>query len=50
MVEDIEKYLADDVQAWALRSDGAYSRVTAGDAPAVGAQALLLQRNTERTD
>jgi len=41
---DLETYLADNTNAWELRSDGSYARVTAGSASASDAQALLLER------
>ena len=42
--EDLETYLADNTNAWELRTDGTYARVTAGNASASDAQALLLER------
>jgi polyphosphate kinase len=44
IVEDLETYLADNTQAWMLGPDGRYSRVVAGEAPAVNAQETLLRR------
>ncbi len=43
---DLEAYLADNVNAWELRSDGTYQRVTPGtDAPRE-AQQMMLERYT----
>lgn len=47
IVEDLETYLADNVQAWVLNADGAYSRQSPGDAPAINAQRALLERYAE---
>jgi len=41
--KDLETYLADNTNAWELRTDGSYTRVTAGNASATDAQALLLE-------
>jgi polyphosphate kinase len=41
--KDLETYLADNTNAWELRPDGTYTRVTAGNASASDAQALLLE-------
>ena len=40
--ETLANYLADNTQAWQLDSDGAYSRITPGDAPPHAAQETLL--------
>ena len=42
--ETIENCLADNQQAWRLHSDGHYSRIEPGDAPAHAAQQSLLAR------
>src|SRR6202167_4911668 len=42
--KDLETYLADNINAWELRSDGTYARIAAGNASASDAQALLLER------
>src|SRR5262245_10950711 len=42
IVEDLETYLADNVQAWTLKPNGTYERVTAADAVPVSAQSVLL--------
>ncbi|HXN10551.1 MAG TPA: hypothetical protein VN859_04860, partial [Steroidobacteraceae bacterium] len=43
---DLEAYLADNVNAWELRADGTYERVTPGrDAPRE-AQQMMLERYT----
>lgn len=44
IVEELETYLVDNTQAWTLRSDGQYERVSAVDSPIVNAQEALLQR------
>jgi len=50
IVEDLETYLADNTQAWALGPDGSYGRVVAGEAPAVSAQETLLRRYADAYD
>ncbi len=42
--KDLETYLADNTNAWELGTDGTFARVTAGNASACDAQALLLER------
>ena len=42
--KDLETYLADNTNAWELGTDGSFARVTAGNASACDAQALLLER------
>jgi len=42
--KDLETYLSDNANAWELRPDGSYARVTAGNASASDAQATLLER------
>jgi polyphosphate kinase len=41
---DLETYLADNANAWELRPDGSYIRVSALEGPPQDAQALLLAR------
>lgn len=50
IVEDLETYLADNEQAWVLGPDGKYEPASAGDAPAVSAQQVLLRRYASGTD
>jgi len=50
ILEDLETYLADNVQSWQLQADGTYERRTPGDAPAINAQATLLRRYAEATE
>lgn len=48
IVEDLEMYLRDNVQAWQLRADGSYDRLQpAGNTP-VNAQGALLAKYSER--
>lgn len=42
--KDLEIYLADNVNAWELRADGSYARLSAGDSEARDSQAALLER------
>ncbi len=44
IVRDLEKYLADNTQAWVLHSDGEYHRVQAEHAPHICAQQDFLSR------
>jgi polyphosphate kinase len=44
IIEDLQIYLADNTQAWALGPDGSYTRLSADDAPSVSAQETLLRR------
>jgi Polyphosphate kinase len=44
ILEDLEIYLADNVQAWELQSDGTYVRLTPGENVSVNAQLALLQK------
>jgi polyphosphate kinase len=44
--KDLEAYLADDANAWELRRDGVYERVTAGTGTPRAAQQMLLERYT----
>jgi polyphosphate kinase len=50
IVEDLETYLADNAQAWALRPDGRYERLSADAAPTLSAQATLLRRYADFAD
>jgi polyphosphate kinase len=50
IVEDLETYLADNMQAWVLGPDGSYTRVVADNAPAVSAQETLLRRYADAYD
>jgi polyphosphate kinase len=50
IVEDMQTYLSDNTQAWALGPDGSYTRVTPGDSPAVSAQESLLRRYADAYD
>jgi polyphosphate kinase len=45
--EDLQAYLADNTQAWELRADGVYERLTPGGAAPLSAQASLLRRYAE---
>jgi polyphosphate kinase len=47
IVEDLEAYLADNVQAWELQATGEYVRATPGESPEACAQAILLRRYSE---
>lgn len=48
ILEDLETYLADNVQAWALNADGSYSRLRPEEAaPTISAQRTLLERYAE---
>lgn len=44
IIRDLELYLADNVQAWELNSDGDYRRVQAEQSPIVCAQQTFLSR------
>ena len=46
IIADLEIYLADNAQAWLLRSDGTYARQTS-EGPTVSAQGTLLRRFSE---
>ena len=50
IVEDLQTYLADNTQAWALGPDGNYARVAADNAPAMSAQDTLLRRYADPYD
>lgn len=45
--ECLQYYLADNVQAWILQSDGSYKRATRGNTKARAAQQILLKAYTE---
>ena len=47
ILEDLETYLSDNTQAWELRADGIYYRLTPQSSPAINAQSVLLQRHAE---
>jgi polyphosphate kinase len=42
--KDLETYLADNANAWELRADGTYARLSASQSPPFDAQAQLLER------
>jgi polyphosphate kinase len=44
ILEDLETLLADDTNAWELRADGTYTRLSVSTSAPVDAQALLLER------
>ncbi|MGB6450197.1 MAG: polyphosphate kinase 1, partial [Steroidobacteraceae bacterium] len=44
ILEDLDAYLSDNVQAWQLDANGLYRRESPGDGPAVSAQEKLLAR------
>jgi polyphosphate kinase len=50
IVEDLETYLADNAQAWELRSDGRYERLRADAGAIVSAQEALLRRYADHVD
>lgn len=50
IVEDLQTYLSDNVQAWELRSDGQHERCTPGGEPIRNAQSILLQRYNDLND
>jgi polyphosphate kinase len=50
IVEDMQTYLSDNTQAWALGPDGSYTRVTPSGSPAVSAQESLLRRYADAYD
>ena len=50
IVEDLETYLADNTQAWVLRDDGTYERLSAGNGPSVTVQGTLLRRHADAAD
>jgi polyphosphate kinase len=43
VLADLQLYIADNVQAWVLQSDGTYVRAEPGDGPVVSAQEALLE-------
>jgi len=48
--QQLQTYLVDNTQAWALGPDGNYTRVAAGDAPSISAQETLLRRYADAYD
>ncbi|HKE95093.1 MAG TPA: polyphosphate kinase 1, partial [Povalibacter sp.] len=50
IIEDLQIYLSDNVQAWELRADGEYEHCSAGDKAMISAQTMLLRRYTETND
>jgi polyphosphate kinase len=44
ILEDLETYLEDNVNAWQLNADGSYTRLLRGDAPPLDAQQRLIER------
>lgn len=50
ILEDLELYLSDNMQAWELRADGSYERLTPADAHPCNAQTALMRRYSEGTD
>lgn len=50
IIADLETYLADNAQAWALGADGAYRRVRTDDHAPISAQAHLLRRYADTGD
>jgi polyphosphate kinase len=44
VIEDLKLYLADNVQAWEMKSDGSYARIEAGSVAPVSAQQALLEK------
>jgi polyphosphate kinase len=44
ILKDLETMLTDNINAWELNADGAYTRLTAGQSPPVDAQSELLER------
>ncbi|HXQ63522.1 MAG TPA: polyphosphate kinase 1, partial [Steroidobacteraceae bacterium] len=47
VLRDLETWLADNVNAWLLRSDGSYERARPGDEPVCASQQVLLGRYAE---
>ncbi len=47
IIGDLEAWLADNTNAWALQPDGRYVRLTPGTEPAFSAQQTLLERHAE---
>ena len=50
IIDELETYLADNMQAWRLCSDGGYERLRPQDAPPVNAQERLLVRYSAQAD
>jgi polyphosphate kinase len=49
ILDDLEIYLQDNVQAWSLDASGTYHRVRPDGAPVVSAQSILLERYAGRS-
>jgi polyphosphate kinase len=47
ILDDLEAYLEDNVNAWTLNADGSYARLTPGAAAPVSAQQRLLDRHAD---
>ena len=47
ILDEFELYLQDNTQAWVLRSDGSYRRLSPGKAKRISAQARLMGRAAE---
>jgi polyphosphate kinase len=50
IIDELETYLSDNLQAWRLGSDGAYERLQPHDAAPVNAQERLLMRYSSAAD
>jgi polyphosphate kinase len=50
IIEDLETYLTDNTQAWALRADGTYERLSPGAGEALTAQSILLKKYAEASE
>jgi polyphosphate kinase len=50
VIEELEIYLSDNMQAWTLRPDGNYERVSPGDSPPLSAQSALLRPYAENSE
>jgi polyphosphate kinase len=50
IIDDLEAYLADNMQAWELQADGSYVRPEVNDHPETSAQSILLRRYSEVID
>ncbi len=49
ILDDLEIYLQDNVQAWILDANGTYRRALPDGAPVVSAQSVLLERYASRS-
>ncbi|MDH5785553.1 MAG: polyphosphate kinase 1 [Chromatiales bacterium] len=47
VIKELDYYLQDNQQAWALQSDGSYQRIAQGEAEPLSAQLTLLQQMSE---